>query len=98
MKAAANRGGNVPRGVLQEARQKRKPPIKRKGARFDALVARYYPAVYSFACRLTDDPREAVVLTRHAFISTRKQLRNCDENVFASIAMAAVIRAGVMAA
>jgi DNA-directed RNA polymerase specialized sigma24 family protein len=98
MKAAADGGGNVPRGVLQEARQKRKPPIKRKGARFDALVARYYPAVYSFACRLTDDPQEAVVLTHHAFISTRKQLRSCDENLFASIVTAAVIRAGVMAA
>jgi hypothetical protein len=61
MKAPANRGGNVPRGgVLQEASQNRKSPIKPKGACFDALVDRYYPAVYSFASRLTDDPREAV--------------------------------------
>jgi len=34
--------------------------MKRTHARFDTLVARYYPAVYSFASRLTDDPREAV--------------------------------------
>jgi hypothetical protein len=34
--------------------------MKRRRARFDTLVARYYPAVYSFASRLTDDPREAV--------------------------------------
>ena len=49
--------------------QKRKPPIKAKSSRFDNLVARYYPAVYSFASRLTDDPREAVALTRNAFRS-----------------------------
>ena len=29
--------------------QKRKPPMKAKSLRFDSLVARYYPAVYSFA-------------------------------------------------
>ena len=50
--------------------------MKRKRARFDTLVARYYPAVYSFASRLTDDPREAVLLTHEAFITTRKRLRN----------------------
>jgi DNA-directed RNA polymerase specialized sigma24 family protein len=99
MKALPSRGGNVPRGVLQAATQKRKPPIKTKGARFDTLVARYYPAVYSFASRLTDDPREAVLLTHDAFNSTRKQLRTCcDENVFASILMSTVIRAGLNAA
>jgi|SRR3954469_5375094 hypothetical protein len=96
MKAAANRGGNVPQGVLQRARQRRTPTLKRKGARFDTLVARYYPAVYSFACRVADDPRKAVVLTHRAFASTRKQLRSCcDENVFASLVIWAVIRAGV---
>jgi len=99
MKAPANRGGNVPRGVLQETSQKRKPPIKPKGARFDTLVGRYYPAVYSFVSRLTDDPREAILLTHAAFNSTRKQLRTCcDENVFASILMCTVIRAGLMTA
>ena len=32
--------------------------------------------VYSLAARLTDDPREAIALTRHAFNSARKQARN----------------------
>ena len=41
--------------------------MKTKSSRFDHLVARYYPAVYTFAARLTDDPREAVALTREAF-------------------------------
>ena len=50
--------------------------MKTKRARFDTLVARYYPAVYSFAFRMTDDPREAVLLTHVAFSSTRKRLRN----------------------
>jgi hypothetical protein len=44
--------------------QKRKPPMKAKSSRFDSLVASYHPAVYSFASRLTDHPREAVALTR----------------------------------
>ena len=74
--------------------QKRKLPMKAKSSRFDSLVARYYPAVYSFALRLTDDPREAIVLTRSAFKSTRKQLRICcDENVVASILISNLIRA-----
>ena len=81
MRAPARRNGNVP-----------------KSSRFDVLVARCYPAVYSFASRLTDDPREAIALTRDAFNSTRKQLRSCcDDNVFASILMSAVIRAGLTA-
>jgi DNA-directed RNA polymerase specialized sigma24 family protein len=79
--------------------QKRKMPMKPKSSRFDRLVARYYPAVYSFASRLTDDPREAIALTREAFNSTRKQLRNRrDEVALASILVAAVIRAGLSAA
>ena len=70
--------------------------MKAKSSRFDSLVARYYPAVYSFASRLTDDPRKAVVLTRDAFNSTQKQLRNrSDELVLASILISAVIRAGL---
>jgi hypothetical protein len=74
--------------------QKREPPVKAKSSRFDSLVARYYPAVYSFASRLTDDPREAVVLTRDAFKSARKHFRNRrDEVALASILIAAVIRA-----
>ena len=76
-----------------------KPPMKTKTSRFDSLVARYYPAVYSFATRLTDDPREAVVHTRDAFNSTRKQLQNRrDEVVLASILVSALIQAGLTAA
>jgi len=94
-----SRSGNVLRRQLQEPNQKRKPPMKTKRARFDTLVARYYPAVYSFASRLTDDPREAVVLTRDAFNSTRKQLRRRrDEVALVTILLNAVIRAGLAAA
>jgi hypothetical protein len=99
MKAPADRGGNVPRGVLQETSQKRTPRIKTKGARFDTLVCRFYPAVYSFVSRLTDDPREAILLRHAAFNSTRKQLRTgCDENVFASILTCTVIRSSLKTA
>jgi len=70
--------------------------MKVKSSRFDSLVARYYPAVYNFASRLTDDPREAVVLTHAAFKSIQKQLRNRrDESALASILISAVIRAGL---
>jgi hypothetical protein len=73
-----------------------KPLMKTKSSRFDTLVARYYPAVYSFASRLTDDPREAVVLTHDAFNNGRKQLRNRrDEIALVSILLTAVIRAGL---
>jgi len=70
--------------------------MKVKSSRFDRLIARYYPAVYNLASRLTDDPREAVVLTHHAFESTRKQRRNRrDEGALGSILISAVIRAGL---
>jgi len=73
--------------------------MKAKTSRFDTLVARYYPAVYSFAARLTDDPREAVALTRHAFKNTQKQIGNRrDEAALATILISAVIRAGLTAA
>jgi DNA-directed RNA polymerase specialized sigma24 family protein len=73
--------------------------MKTKISRFDSLVARYYPAVYSFASRFTDDPREAVRLTRDAFKSTQKQLRKRrDETALASILISAVIRAGLTTA
>jgi len=99
MTAPPNRSGNGLRSQAQERNHKGKPTIKAKSSRFDTLVARYYPAVYSFASRLTDDPREAVVLTRDAFNSTRKQLQTrCDENVLASILIFNVIRAGLTAA
>jgi hypothetical protein len=44
MKVPASQSGSVPRGQLQEPNQKREPPMKTKRARFDTLVARYYPA------------------------------------------------------
>ena len=72
--------------------------MKRRHARFDTLVARYYPAVYIFASQLTEDPREAVLLTRAAFNSTRKQLRSRrDEVTRVAILLNGVIRAGLAA-
>ena len=97
MKAKPNWSGNVLHGQLQERNQRKGPPGKAKS--FDTLVARYYPVVYSFACRFTDDGRKARALTRDAFNSTRKQLQTCcDENVLASILISNVIRAGLSAA
>ncbi len=73
--------------------------MRKKRARFDTLVARYYPAVYSFASRLTDDPREAVLLTHQAFSSTRSQLRiRRDEVTLVIMLLNAVIRGGFTAA
>jgi DNA-directed RNA polymerase specialized sigma24 family protein len=73
--------------------------MKTKSSRFDGLVARYYPAVYSFAARLTDDPREAVALTREAFNGARKQLRTIrNQTAIATILIAAVLRAGLASA
>jgi DNA-directed RNA polymerase specialized sigma24 family protein len=70
--------------------------MKTKDSRFDRLVARYYPAVYSFAARFTDDPREAVALTRHAFSSAREQLRSVrNQTAVATILICAVLRAGL---
>src|SRR4029453_8401750 len=94
MKAPPSWSGNVLHGKLQERNQRKRPLLKAKS--FDTLVARYYPAVYSFACRFTDDDRKARALTRDAFNSTRKQLQTCcDENVLASILISNVIRAGL---
>ena len=73
--------------------------MKAKSSSFDRLVARYYPAVYSFAARLTDDPRDAVALTRHAFNSARKQLQKMrSQTAIATVLIAAVLRAGLAAA
>ena len=67
--------------------------------RFDTLVGRYYPAVYSFASRLTDDPREAVLLTQDAFNTIRKRRwRRLNEVMLATILLNAVIVAGLKAA
>jgi hypothetical protein len=96
---AALRAKRVRKGNGAATNQKKKPPMKAKSSSFDSLVARYYPAVYSVASRLTDDPREAIALTRDAFNSTRRQLQNLrDEAALASILISAVIRAGLTAA
>jgi hypothetical protein len=93
MKVSPSRTGNLLRGRLPRPNQKREPLIKTKRAGFDTLVARYYPAVYSFASRLTEDPRDAVLLTHDAFNRTRRQLGTpCDENLFGSIVLSNVIR------
>jgi hypothetical protein len=95
MKAPPSCSGNVLYGQLQERNQRKRPPAEAKN--FDTLVGRYYPAVYSFACRFTDDGQKARALTRDAFDSTRKQLQTCyDENVLASILISNVIRAGLL--
>jgi hypothetical protein len=91
-------GGKLLRGQLREPNQKRKAPMKTKRARFDTLVARYYSAVYSFASRLTDDPRETVLLTHDAFNSSRKQLRRRRDEVALTILLSAVIRMRLAAA
>jgi hypothetical protein len=70
--------------------------MNRRSSQFDRLVARYYPAVYSFTARLTDDPREAVALTREAFNGARKPLQSvCNQTAIATVLIAAVLRAGL---
>ena len=72
--------------------------MKTKSLSFDCLVARYYPAVYSFAARLTDDPPDAVALTRQAFNGARKQLQRMrSQTAIATVLIAAVLRAGLAA-
>ncbi len=89
----------VRKGNGAATNQKSKPPMTAKSSRFDSLVARYYPAVYGVASRLTDDPRKAVLLTHDAFNSTRKQLwSRRDEVALVTILLNAVIRAGLAAA
>jgi DNA-directed RNA polymerase specialized sigma24 family protein len=73
--------------------------MKPKSSSFDRLVARYYPAVYSFAARLTDDPRNAVALTRQAFNGAGKQLQKMrSQTAVATVLISAVLRAGLAAA
>ena len=73
--------------------------MKTKDSRFDRLVARYYPAVYSFAAILTDDPREAIALTRHAFNGASKQLQSIrNQTAITTVLIAAVLRAGLASA
>lgn len=60
---------------------------------------RYCSAVHSFASKLTDDPREAVALTREAFNGARKQLQSIrNQTAIATILIAAVLRAGLASA
>jgi hypothetical protein len=77
---------------------KRKPPIKTRRADFDALVTRYYSTVYNFASHLTDDPREAVLLTHAAFNSVRGHLpTRRNQATLVIILLNAVIRGGFSA-
>ena len=70
--------------------------MKTKSSRFDRLVAQYYLAVYSFAARFTDNPSEAVALTRGAFYSARKRAENLrNPTATALILISAVVRAGL---
>ena len=93
------RARHVRNGNGTATNRKRRLVMKAKSSRFDRLVARYYPAVYGVASRLTDDPRKAVLLTYDAFNSTRKQLwSRRDELALVTILLDAVIRAGLAAA
>lgn len=77
-----------------KTQQRRKPPKANKRGRFETLVLRYYSGVYNVACRLTDDPVEAVGLTHGAFITTRKQLKNGRNEVeIVTMLLTAMIRA-----
>jgi DNA-directed RNA polymerase specialized sigma24 family protein len=99
MKIPPSRSGSILRAQSQGPNQKRKPPTKTKHTRFDALVARYYPAVYDFASRLVGEPREAALLTHAAFLSVRKQAwRPRDETALIRILLKAVVRAGLATA
>jgi DNA-directed RNA polymerase specialized sigma24 family protein len=99
VRAPPSRNGNVLHGQLQARNHKAKLAMKAKSSRFDALVTRYYPAVYSFASRLTDDPREAIALTRDAFNAIRnRRWRRLNEVMLATILLNAVIVAGLKAA
>jgi DNA-directed RNA polymerase specialized sigma24 family protein len=67
-----------------------------EGSHFDKVVARYYPAVYSFATRLTGDPRDAILLTRKAFANARRQLHALrDQDSITTILLTSVLRAGL---
>ena len=73
--------------------------MKIKSSRFDRLDARYYPAVYSFAARFTDNPRDAIALTRGAFNNARKEAEKLhNPTAIALVLISAVIRAGLTSA
>jgi hypothetical protein len=84
---------------IARTESKTKAADQNEYTRFDTLVGCYYPAVYSFASRLTYDPREAVLLTHDAFNTIRKRRsRLRDEVMLATILLNAVIVAGLKAA
>ena len=84
---------------IARTESKAKAADQNEYTRFDTLVDRYYPAVYSFASRLTDDPREAVLLTYDAFNTIRnRRWRRLNEVMLATILLNAVIVAGLKAA
>jgi hypothetical protein len=96
MKEPPSQSSHVLPRPPQESNEKRNQSIKTNLGHFDSLVARYYPSVYNFASRLTDDPREAVLLTHRAFSSIRKQLwLSRDEIALVRILLKAVVRANV---
>jgi DNA-directed RNA polymerase specialized sigma24 family protein len=70
--------------------------MKTKNPGFDRFVARYYPAVYSIASRLTDDPRKAMALTREVFENARQQLKSLRHpRRIAALLISEVLRAGL---
>jgi hypothetical protein len=70
--------------------------MKKNSSRFDLLVARYYPVVYDFAVKLTEDPRVAVGLTRAAFRDAEAQLpRMRTRTAIANTLISSVLRAGL---
>jgi hypothetical protein len=96
MKGPPSQSSHVLHRSPQEPNEKRNSPIQTNLGRFDSLVARYYPAVYNFASRLTDDPREAVLLTYRAFSSIRKQpWLSRDKIALVRILLKVVVRANV---
>jgi len=73
--------------------------MKKENSSFDRLVARYYPAVYSFAARFTDDPRDAVALTRQCIQPRAEAIAKMhSQTAIATVLIAAVLRAGLAAA
>ena len=73
--------------------------MEKKVSDFDKVIARYYPAVYSLAARLTDDPRQALALTRGTFRVAKKQLDHVrSQTAIATVLLTAVLRAGLAAA
>ena len=96
MNRPPSQGSKMLHGPLRQPNEQGKPSVKTDRVRFDAFVGRYYPVVYRFASRLTDDPREAVLLTHAALNSVRKQVwLPRDEITLARILLKAVVRCGL---